>query len=295
MNSVFAVVVTYNPDPKAIRETIASIFFQVVKVVVVDNGSANSFEAALLGFENVLLIKKSDNHGIAAAQNIGINEAIRLGAKYIMLSDQDSVFPCRYIDPMIEVFLGDSKMEICCVAPIFKDKNKRGKDGVIVPSIYFKRIHPVKGMYEVMQVIASGMVIKVSCLEKVGLMCESLFIDWVDIEWCWRAREKGYKIFVNADVTICHNLGDHSVDLIFREINVRSPVRHYYITRNAFYLSLYSKSIPLTTRSVLFFKSFRYIFGFPLIGGGWAKNCKAVSFGMFDGFFCFLGRCSHKL
>ena len=27
----------------------------------------------------------------------------------------------------------------------------------------------------------------------VGLMDESLFIDWVDFEWCWRAKSKGYK------------------------------------------------------------------------------------------------------
>jgi len=44
-------------------------------------------------------------------------------------------------------------------------------------------------------------------------MNEDLFIDWVDFEWCWRARKKGYKIIGNANVVITHQLGDAAVTI----------------------------------------------------------------------------------
>lgn len=39
-------------------------------------------------------------------------------------------------------------------------------------------------------------------------MNERFIIDWVDFEWCWRAREKGYQIIGNANVLITRQLGD---------------------------------------------------------------------------------------
>ena len=43
----------------------------------------------------------------------------------------------------------------------------------------------------------------------------------------------------NADVTIQHQLGDGSVDVGFRKVNLPSLIRYYDISRNAFYLALY--------------------------------------------------------
>ena len=116
-------------------------------------------------------------------------------------------------------------------------------------------------------------------------MDEPLFIDWVDLEWCWRARKLGYQIIGNADVEIRHQLGDGSINVGFRKISVRTPIRHYYITRNAVYLALHSDSLDLNHRVVLFFKSFRYVFGFPLFIKPRLQNLKAVTVGFMHGVF----------
>jgi rhamnosyltransferase len=102
----------------------------------------------------------------------------------------------------------------------------------------FKKIYPINGKHEVFQRIASVMIIKTEFLHNIGLMCEQLFNDWVDIERCWRAIKKGYKIIGNADVIINHRLGSTSNSILYRSITLRNPLRHYYITRNAFFFHL---------------------------------------------------------
>ncbi|MCT7630669.1 hypothetical protein N5U06_07925 [Aliarcobacter butzleri] len=205
-------------------------------------------------------------------------KALDNSTDFIMLSDQDTCYPENYIENMLKVFSYDKRL--AAVAPKFIDSNKKSNDGFIkVYPIFFKQIFPRNGIHEVMQVIASGKILNVKYLNDIGLMKEELFIDWVDLEWCWRARKKGYKILGNADVVINHQLGDNSKNLGFREVNLRSHIRHYYITRNTFYLALYSNNLDLLHRITLFFKSFRYIVGYPILAKPHLMNLKYVLLG----------------
>ena len=58
------------------------------------------------------VIENGQNLGIAGAQNIGIKEAIELGADFICLFDQDSIVPKNYVNQMIQNFneLRDKKV-----------------------------------------------------------------------------------------------------------------------------------------------------------------------------------------
>lgn len=87
----------------------------------------------------------------------------------------------------------------------------------------------------IFQAIASVMTIKASNLDLIRAMDTSLFTDWVGSEWRWRARELGFEIVGKADATINHVLGDRTVSVYYRTINIRSPMRSYYITRYAFF------------------------------------------------------------
>lgn len=178
------------------------------------------------------------------------------------------------------------------MTPLFKDivGNNENEGFISKGLIGFKKINPKNGLHEVFQTIASGKILNSKYLDDVGLMDENLFIDWVDLEWCWRAGKKGYKIIGNADVIITHQLGDEATNLGFREVNLRSPIRHYYITRNAFYLALNDKSLDLIHRITLFFKSFRYVVGFPILSKPHLKHLKYVLLGFWHGITGKLGK-----
>lgn len=287
------IYVTYNSNKELLSKSINSIVSQVDKIIIVDNTPNKDEKLEIFRNNNVEIIYLEDNFGIAYAQNVGIKRALNENFEYIMLSDQDTIYPNNYISDMLKIF--DIYDNIGAIAPRFIDGIKKSSDGFIsITPIIFKQFFPASGKHEVMQVIASGKILNAKYLNNIGLMDENLFIDWVDFEWCWRARKKGYKIIGNADVTIDHQLGDSSKDLGFREVNLRSPVRHYYITRNAFHLALRDKSLDLPHRIILFFKSFRYIIGYPILSKPHLKHLKYVLFGFYHGIIGKLGKYNKK-
>jgi len=269
--NIVAVIVIFYPNKSRLRELIKTLVFQVVKIIIVDNTPMKDrydyFELDE-NKNNMELISLDENKGIAKAQNIGIKRALELYADFVLLSDQDSVFPVNYVHKMFEDIDNDKYIinEIACIVPLFKDINKKN-----MPNQGFYRftywgwkfIFPNHGLHEIDQAISSGKIINLKLVNSIGLMDESLFIDWVDFEWCWRARSQ-YKIIGNANMIINHTLGDYTISIGFRELNQRTPIRSYYITRNAVYLAINSKSLDIMHKYFLLFKIIKYIIGFPI-------------------------------
>lgn len=282
------IYVTYYANTELLSKSINSIVSQADKVIIVDNTPNKDEKLEIVRNDNLEIIYLEDNYGIAKAQNIGIKKALDENYDYVMLSDQDTIYPDNYVSEMLKCF---SEEKVAAAGPIFVDSHTGKRQFFIVDGKYrFKKIYPDSGKYEVLQLIASGTMIKTTVLKDVGWMREDLFIYWVDMEWCWRAVKKGYKIIGNADVTIEHQLGDSSKDLGFREVILRSPMRHYYITRNAFHLALRDKSLDILHRITLFFKSFRYIIGYPLLSKPHLTHLKYVMLGFWHGIVGKLGK-----
>lgn len=288
---VVGIIITYEPDGPTLRRTVDSLITQVDDLLMIDNGSSLNVADMFNGVDRLTCIQLQDNCGIAKAQNLGIVAARAKGADYVVLSDQDTEYLPNTISGLIEVF--SRWPEAAAVVPKFNDLNKAGRDGFILAnSAFFTPSHLNQGEYELRQAIASGQVIRLSALEQVGFMMEDLFIDWVDIEWCWRARSLGYQIIGAANIVVNHSLGDESRNLGYREVNLRSPIRHYYITRNAFSLAFRSPHLNLGLRSVLLLRSLRYLIGFPLLSPPRVKNLRAVVAGLSDAIRGKLGKTS---
>ena len=289
MSKIFGVIVTYKPDMVILEKCIHSLKNQLDKIIIVDNtpGSCEKLES-FKTFPNIEVIYLKDNYGIAYAQNVGIKKALEEKADYILLSDQDTVYPADFIEKMLECF---KEEKVAAAGPLFIDTHT-GKLQFFVKKglLGFKRIYPKQGKHKVLQLIASGTIINAKYLPDIGLMMEALFIDWVDMEWCWRARKKGYKIIGNADIIISHKLGEKSKNIGFRNVKIRSHIRHYYTTRNAFYLALYSKDLDIFHRVLLFLKSFRYILVYPLLAKPHLTNLKYCLLGFWHGITKRLGR-----
>ena len=284
-----AVYVTYYPDIVLLQTSIAGIIPQVRKIYIVDNTPQTQPHLKTLKNKKIEIIYLKDNCGIAYAQNIGIKKALKNLADFIMLSDQDTCYPKNYLKQMLPLF--SLYPTVAAVAPRFIDKNKIREDGFIkVAPVFFRQFFPQNGVHEVMQAIASGKILNAQYLAEIGLFNENLFIDWVDLEWCWRARKKGYKILANADVTIEHRLGHSAKSLGYREVNIRNPTRHYYNTRNAFYLALYCKDLDILHRLTLLLKSFRYLIGYPVLAKPHLLNLKLVFLGFYHGLVKKLGK-----
>lgn len=291
MKNVDAVVVAYNPDPDVFKRCLISVASQVRFVWVFDNSPSESASRIIDdSIDNAFVFSQGENIGIAAAQNVAISKAVSNGAEYVVILDHDTVLPSSYRKSMLDVFR--TNKDVAAVAPLFRNlNNANDNEGFDVNSIFgYKRFYPESEVRDVCHAISSGLFVDCSALKSVGLMDEALFIDWVDFEWCWRARSHGLRIVGNANVIIDHYLGDESINFLGKDIGLRSPLRHYYITRNAFYLSFYCPNIDFLHRVFLLYKGSKYIAGYTLLKKPRLKNLKMTLTGMLHGLSAKMGR-----
>lgn len=201
----------------------------------------NSPEISLDSFKSsqVTIINNPDNIGLASALNIAILEAKKLGAEMVALFDQDTELPPNFTQQMlhyINQYQGDKPVAV--YSPIYHnhviDETSR--------HINFKPFRLIRGPVDEADyahphyVITSGSIITMEVLDDVGPIREELFIDFLDIEWCLRARSKGYEIVAINKVMINHHLGDYAVNFLGHRYPIHSPLRMYYYFRNAMYL-----------------------------------------------------------
>ncbi len=270
---VTAIVVAYFPESQIITETIQSIYKQVSQVLIIDNtpNGSNVFQNLKLLREdnNIKLITLNQNTGIAHAQNVGIKKALEDKADFVLLSDQDTFYPSDYVDEMLEAYYKLANREkVAAIAPNVSNVNCEGRKQIFIQfnGIFNKRIYFQNGCHEITEVMASGMIIPSRVFNDIGFMDEELFIDWVDLEWGWRAKAKGYKLIGCNDVVIRHHSGEVVIKIGRRLYTTWPPIRHYYIVRNMIHLALRSKYITFGRRLNLFIKSVKYIVGYTILG-----------------------------
>lgn len=240
-HAIAAVIVSYDPDPGRFRELIDSIVPQAHRVVVVDNGSS----AAILDFlrdlaqlKDFKLIELGRNEGIAVAHNAGICHALDTGHDYVLLLDHDSLLKPDCVAQLLAAHcnLSDAGVAVAAVGPRYLDQTT----GTQAPFLRFGRWDFLKiycnGGDEVIEasvLISSGSLISSKALKAIGLMDETLFIDGVDWEWCFRASSLGYRMFGIAAASMRHSLGDSGIRVMGWRVPLHSPLRHYYAYRNA--------------------------------------------------------------
>lgn len=242
---VIAVIVSYWPDIVEFQRVLASVREQVARVVVVDNGSGEVFLGAIAAMQwpELTLLALSSNKGIAAAQNTGIRYASEQeGVSHILLLDHDSLPQPGMVTSLMHAL---ERLEVkghraAMVGPAYVDP-RQGLLPVFVRVKGFSLSRVLAPDFEdlarVDHLIASGSLIPVPVLREVGLMDESLFIDYVDVEWGLRARSRGYDSFGCYSAHMTHTLGDAPIRLLGRSYPARTPLRHYYTFRNAVLLT----------------------------------------------------------
>lgn len=244
-----AVVVTYLTEAETLCATIGTLAPQVQGVVVVDNSPMDRAGAIRALLEGMLsdyagsfdFVANGANLGIAAAQNMGIKRALALGAEYVVFSDHDTCFPADAVATLVarfgqKVAAGE---KVGAVGPAFINTHAAGVRPYFMrqEGFFAQKVRPEGATVEVSYLIASGLVASAAALRDVGGFRAGFFIDWVDIEWCLRAKSKGYRIFGCGEVCLLHRLGDRSVPFLGRTVTLHNPFRHYHKTRNAIWLA----------------------------------------------------------
>lgn len=232
----FAIIVTYEPDINELSKLVNSIIGQNFNVILVDNSEINFLDDNF-DIEGCKLLRNKQNLGIAYAQNIGIKNAILHGADIITFFDQDSVISDGLLSSLSEPLM---KNRLYITAPVSIDRNTY----IEYPSQVLNRFGWTSDIYsnkknELVPVdiaIASGITTSSDVFKIVGFFDEDFFIDFVDIEWCLRAKRNGIQIYVIPGAIMEHSIGEKTISIGPIKFIKHSPMRTYYKVRNSILL-----------------------------------------------------------
>lgn len=231
---VIVVLALYSPTVDVL-ETIHSAATQA-PVIAVDDGSGQEFDGVLDRLEPELmqLIRLDRNYGIAKALNSGVEAALASGADYVLTLDQDSKVSGSMVSVLVDDFARfGAETRVAAVGPGKIDGLRSDGTGG-----YVGVAGPQPWLVSVAEALQSGLLFPARVLRALGGFDESLVIDGVDTEYCLRARQRGYRVYVDTRVEMHHRLGAGTEAKTFQFgpwqpiVTEHSARRRYYITRN---------------------------------------------------------------
>ena len=220
---VCAILVSYHPDAELPRRA-ARILEEAGALVIVDNGSGEETHRMLRRIAadaRVSLVLNPTNLGIASALNLGVERARAAGFAWVLLLDQDSDLHAGMLTSLLEV-------RAAYPEPARVAVTGAGFDAQTQPA-------PGLAWEEVESVITSGSLIPLGVHAALGPFRDEFFIDYVDSEYCFRARARGYRVIRTTRPLMSHTIGAptrHDVLGMTKWTTNHSPDRRYYSARN---------------------------------------------------------------
>jgi rhamnosyltransferase len=237
-SDVCLVYVTYHPDAQ-FPVRLKSVASQVDSLIIVDNGSTDDALHMLneiAANPAIRLALNSENLGIAAALNIGIQQAVILGYRWVLLLDQDSRVHADLVDALLEVhesFLDKNRLAV--LGSGYAPHGSSEPTDHVAPGNQGHSQAAAPLWDEVECAITSGSLLSLDAYSLIGPFREEFFIDHVDYEYCVRARASGYRVIQTRRSLMSHSIGaptQHKVLWFKKWTTNHSADRRYYFARN---------------------------------------------------------------
>jgi rhamnosyltransferase len=274
---IYSVIVIYNPD-EFIEDRIEFLSKESDFLVIVVNQTDlfGDFKNKICNADFLIL---GENIGLAKALNIGIRRCLEdIECKSVVFFDQDSTPSLNSIRILERKLESISSVRIASIGLNIvdvKEKYQKYNEDYISENFNYE---------EVDVVITSGSLIPVEVLRDVGIMDESLFIDYIDYEWCLRAKSKGYKIIKLTNVNLYHNMGDQLIEIFgIKKPYHNNEKRHFYIVRNQLIL-INRPYIPMYWKCIHFIKLFYRVPVYIFFSKNKMKTFVAIKEAFFDYF-----------
>ncbi len=199
-----------------------------IKLIVVDNASADDSLEALQDLPNIKIIKNSSNLGFAAACNIGMHEVT---SPFVLFLNPDCFFEPGTLCKLLGAMELDERVGMVGGLLINADGTEQqgarravptpwrsfvrafglARFATICPRLFYDfnlhkeplPDHPI----EVEAISGACMLVRREVVQKVGEWDEGYFLHCEDLDWCMRFRQAGWKILFVPAAEIIHIAG----------------------------------------------------------------------------------------
>jgi GT2 family glycosyltransferase len=232
-----------------------------LEIFVIDNASTDgSVQMVRKKYPTVNLIENSENIGFAAA----CNQAIRLvNTEYILLLNPDVIISEDTLEKMINHMEKHKRVGITG-CKIINESGKIERSAFPRPSL-FNEINDILGKFRIERILPANLtrrkydklaktgkepfsvywvcgaclMIRKKVVDEIGLLDENYFLFSEDVDWCCRAKEKGWVVTYYPWTKVIHYIGFSSRNNID---GLRNRIYFSYKRRFYFAIKYFSKS-----------------------------------------------------
>jgi O-antigen biosynthesis protein len=198
------------------------------EIFVVDNASDDgSVEMVKENFPDVNLITNDKNLGFAAANNIALQES---SGEYLLLLNPDTILQEDTLSVMIEFLDKNDSVGLAGCKILNPDGTLQlaCRRSFPTPWVAFTKIIGLSALfprtrlfgkynleyfdpdrsYEVDAVSGSFMFVRRKAYEQAGKLDEQYFMYGEDLDWCYRIKKSGWKIYYISETKVIHYKGE---------------------------------------------------------------------------------------
>ena len=203
---IYIIVLNYNGARITLDcvRSVLKIDYPNLRVVVVDNASTDGSAVVLaeemraINDSRMELLLNERNEGYAGGNNRGIEKALAAGADYIFVLNNDTIAEPGCLQPLIEAMERDARIGIAS-CPIFNTGRECPADTGYRISLYTgKQALWLNGEMprdttEVHSICGAAVLLRAAIVPRIGMFDERFFLNYEDLEICFRARRAGFK------------------------------------------------------------------------------------------------------
>ncbi len=228
--------------------------FNALEVIVVDNDSKDDTLGWLQEYQKNytdknLKILPNVNNGFAKGNNLGIKQC---SGRYILLLNPDTKLSADTLKIMLDfmdrrpdvgisgckLVKADGKLDLACRRRFPNPRNSFARLFLRSNQNYNYSDVDENTEMEVDSVVGAFLLIRRSVMDKIGLLDEDYFMYGEDLDWCWKCKQAGYKVWYYPKTTTIHYKGESSKKARFKTLKA------FHDAMWIFYKKHYSQQYP---------------------------------------------------
>jgi len=234
-------------------------------LIVVDNGSSDgSPEFVARRFPRAVLVRNRKNIGLTRAWNIGIQQALKLGGKYVAVLNPDIWFDPYWLRHLVDAC--ERNGDIAIASPLQYNYEGTEIDEIFLPILTQAECdtHSVakkNRVIEVTAVIGAAALIRCDLFRALGLFDNSYFVYGQETDLCRLAFLTGRKIAIVSGSKIAHwHTNRHEASMAKKVRHSRLKSRFIFTLKDPSrsILSNCSDTLRLIRRELSASRNFRY-------------------------------------